>query len=157
MHQRIAIKLLILFGLTLQVKAQNLAGIILEKGSRELVPNALVEIPNGAKVVSDPNGRFQIPVNSWPTEIVVSAFGYETRRVQVKENAAKLEIALTPSAVVLEDALIVASKISEKQKQSPISVEALDLISIREAAAPSFYEALGEYEGGGFDLCEHWL
>ena len=30
MHQRIAIKLLILFGLTLQVKAQNLAGIILE-------------------------------------------------------------------------------------------------------------------------------
>ena len=147
MHQRIAIKLLILFGLTLQVKAQNLAGIILEKGSRELVPNALVEIPNGAKVVSDPNGRFQIPVNSWPTQIVVSAFGYETRRVQVKENAAKLEIALTPSSVVLEDALIVASKISEKQKQSPISVEALDLISIREAAAPSFYEALGNMKG----------
>ena len=73
----------------------------MEKGSREPVPNALVEIPNGAKVVSDPNGRFQIPVSSWPTEMVLSAFGYETRRVQVKENSAKLEITLTPSAVVL--------------------------------------------------------
>lgn len=147
MHYRIAIKLLLLLALSLQVKAQNLSGTIMEKGSREPVPNALVEIPNGAKVVSDPNGRFQIPVSSWPTEMVLSAFGYETRRVQVKENSAKLEITLTPNAVVLEDALIVASKISEKQKQSPISVEALDLISIREAAAPSFYEALGNMKG----------
>ena len=34
-----------------------------------------------------------------------------------------------------------------KQKQAPLTVEALDLISIKEAPALNFYEALGNMKG----------
>tara|TARA_B100000780_G_C21119821_1_gene453475 strand:- start:1042 stop:3492 length:2451 start_codon:yes stop_codon:yes gene_type:complete len=49
--------------------------------------------------------------------------------------------------VVLEEAQIVASRITERQKQAPLTVEALDLLSIQEAPALNFYEALGNMKG----------
>ena len=140
---------LFLFGSSMILTAQTvlISGTVIEKNTKEGIPNALVVAPNGQKALSDGQGDFTLQVDVLPVEIVTSAFGFEPKKIVVTKANKKVEMALESSSVVLQDALIVASKISEKQKQSPISVEALDLLSIREAAAPSFYEALGNMKG----------
>jgi iron complex outermembrane receptor protein len=125
----------------------SLKGKVLEKSSKDPVFNALVEASPSSRALTDVDGNFSLSLATFPSEISVSAFGYEPQKITVKGPTQKLEIVLVPNAVVLDDAEIVASKISEKQKQSPITVEALDIISIKEAAAPSFYEALGNMKG----------
>ncbi len=140
---------LLLFGSSIVLHAQTLLlhGMVVEKSVKEAIPNALVTGPFGQPVFTDGNGAFTIKIDSLPAELVASAFGFEPKKVTITGADKKIELALEPTSVVLEDAQIVASKISEKQKQSPISVEALDLVSIKEAAAPSFYEALGNMKG----------
>ena len=140
---------LFLFGSSMILTAQTvlISGTVIEKNTKEGIPNALVVAPNGQKALSDGQCDFTLQVDVLPVEIVTSAFGFEPKKIVVTKANKKVEMALESSSVVLQDALIVASKISEKQKQSPISVEALDLLSIREAAAPSFYEALGNMKG----------
>ena len=42
---------------------------------------------------------------------------------------------------------VIADRITEKQKQSPLTVESMDLISIKECPTGSFYESLGALKG----------
>ena len=136
-----------MFAFSVHAQTVQIKGKVLEKASKEGVFNALVEGPGAARAITDVDGNFSLMVAAFPVDLSVSAFGYEKRTLTVLNTSQKLEVFLSPNSVVLEDALIVASKISEKQKQSPITVEALDIVSIKEAAAPSFYEALGNMKG----------
>ena len=56
-------------------------------------------------------------------------------------------VGLKPVSTQLSAAQVVGAKISEKQKQAPLTIEALDLVSMKEAPAPNFYEALGAMKG----------
>ncbi len=42
---------------------------------------------------------------------------------------------------------MVGSRISDKQKQAPLTVESMDVIAIREAPSGDFYESLGNLKG----------
>jgi outer membrane receptor protein involved in Fe transport len=48
---------------------------------------------------------------------------------------------------ILGEAVVRGSRISEKQKQSPLTVESLDIIGIRETPSVTFYEGLGSLKG----------
>jgi outer membrane receptor for ferrienterochelin and colicin len=48
---------------------------------------------------------------------------------------------------MLKEVQINASRLSEKTKQSPLTVESMDQIAIRETPAFNFYEGLGQLKG----------
>lgn len=138
-----------LLGLVLAVPsiAQNvrISGNVTDAKTREAVPSAVVTL-GAAKVSTDLEGKFVLPGVSIPGTLVVQAFGYETYRAELR-NFDPVTVRLNPTSLELSEAQIVASKISEKQKQAPLTVEALDLVSMKEAPAPNFYEALGSMKG----------
>jgi outer membrane receptor protein involved in Fe transport len=47
----------------------------------------------------------------------------------------------------LDETLVRGSRISEKLKESPLTIEALDIIGIRETPSANFYEGLGSLKG----------
>jgi outer membrane receptor protein involved in Fe transport len=47
----------------------------------------------------------------------------------------------------LDETLVRGSRISEKLKESPLTIEALDIIGIRETPSANFYEGLGNLKG----------
>ena len=133
--------------LVLPIYAQTarITGTVTDAKTREAVPSAVVTL-GSSKAVTDSDGKFVVQGLRLPTTIAVEAFGFNTYRGEVR-NSDPLSIKLNASSVELAEAQIVASKISEKQKQAPLTVEALDLASMKEAPAPNFYEALGSMKG----------
>lgn len=98
--------------------------------------------------VTDVNGRFEIGVNELPPyTLEVSYLGYLTQTIEVKSLDQNLRFKLSTDQVLLKEAEVIGSRISEKQKQAPLTVESMDVIAIREAASGDFYESLGTLKG----------
>ncbi len=144
-YARILGMLSLVLSATLSAQTARITGTVTDAKTREALPSARVTV-GSIKVVTDFEGAFVVQGVPLPATILVEAFAYEPFRAEVR-NANPLNIKLTASSVELSEAQIVASKISEKQKQAPLTVEALDLVSMKEAPAPNFYEALGSMKG----------
>ena len=64
-----------------------------------------------------------------------------------KGNVSEVKAVLEPDAVLMEEAEVVGSRIDERQKQGPLTVESMDVLAIKEAPSGNFYEGLGNLKG----------
>ena len=126
---------------------ETIKGTVYEQQSRETLIGANVIIPNTGKgTMTDFDGFFQMQVENLPIVIEVSFIGFEKKTITVESTDA-LKIYLGENKQVLSEVVIVDTRLTEKQKQSPITVEAMDVIAIKETPAASFYEGLGALKG----------
>ncbi|MGB0425257.1 MAG: carboxypeptidase-like regulatory domain-containing protein, partial [Flavobacteriales bacterium] len=98
-------------------------------------------------VTTDFDGEFTLQVQSLPVTLVASFIGYNPKEVNVSSADSRIEIKLGTSEILIDEAEIVGERISEKQKQNPLTVESMDAIAIKEAPSGSFYEGLGNLKG----------
>ncbi len=97
---------------------------------------------------TDIDGRFEILTNELPPyTLVISFIGYTAQEIQVKSLDQELKFKLSTDQVLLKEAEVIGSRISDKQKQAPLTVESMDVIAIREAPSGDFYESLGTLKG----------
>ena len=108
---------------------------------------SVVNLSSGQGVTTDFDGLFRLEVNSLPLELKVSFIGYNPKTITVSDLSSKLEIKLMTDQILIEAAEVVGDRISEKQKQAPLTVESMDLIAIKEAPSGNFYEGLGNLKG----------
>ena len=138
------------------VKAQSnyvLKGIVKDELKGDALPGAsiLVNDANGKNIGSvqtDANGKFEIKLSKpTPYRLTVTYVGYVKLEISVKDANSSITIKLKSNQVNLKSFDIVGSRLSQKQKESPLTVEALDAIGIRETPAANFYEGLGQLKG----------
>ena len=98
-------------------------------------------------VTTDFDGQFLLPIAQFPVQLQVSFIGYTLKRVTVQGLDDKLTIKLAPDQILIDAAEVIGERISEKQKQAPLTVESMDVIAIKEAPSGSFYEGLGNLKG----------
>ncbi|HRN37252.1 MAG TPA: TonB-dependent receptor plug domain-containing protein, partial [Flavobacteriales bacterium] len=104
------------------------------------------DMPGGA--VTDLDGRFNLVVEHQPPfTLTVVYFGYKSQEVPVSTLEKDLRVNLEADAVLLKDAEVVRERISDRQKQAPMTVETMDLLAIKEVAGGDFYEGLGNLKG----------
>ena len=117
-----------------------------ELGEAIFSANVIVEgTTNG--VTTDFDGQFLLPVSAFPVKLQVSFIGYSMQTVTVQNATDKLTVKLSPDQVLIDAAEVVGDRISEKQKQAPLTVESMDVLAIKEAPSGSFYEGLGNLKG----------
>jgi outer membrane receptor protein involved in Fe transport len=126
-----------------------LHGTVVDAASGESIIGVVVKVkdaPGGA--VTDLDGKFNLNVTGTPPFTLVATYtGYTTKETTVQDPAKDVRIAMATDAVVLGDAQIVRQRISDKQKQAPLTVESMDLLAIKEVAGGDFYEGLGNLKG----------
>jgi outer membrane receptor protein involved in Fe transport len=130
-------------------RAQNISGKV-TNSSKESLIGAYITVPdiNGIGTISDENGLFKLSVNSFPVTLKVAYLGYDDNLVVVKSPNLKLAIIMKESKEnVLTGAVVKASRITEKQKEAPLTVESIGIKAIKDAPAASFYESLGNLKG----------
>lgn len=92
---------------------------------------------------TDHQGRFALQVNDQPPLVlVISSIGFAPREVTVDQPEATLSIALKEQSVIAGEVVVSASRIEENVLESPVSIEKLNVLGIRESPQPSFYDAL---------------
>lgn len=111
--------------------------------------NISVQI-KGTKVgtITDSTGFFEIKTkNRLPLILVISSLNYETKEVLIESAGSNIHIALATRTVLGDDLVVTASRVAESILKSPVSIEKVDVRTIKETAAPSFYDALENVKG----------
>jgi len=129
--------------------AQSLKGIVKDNKTKEGLIGATIAIKGGnLGTTTDINGNFSLDgINQLPATIIVSYIGYEQKEIQIKNLSDFLTILLSANEQLLKEVSVVESRLTEKQRESALTVEAMDIIAIRQTAAASFYDGLGTLKG----------
>lgn len=138
-----------LFCISVSLKAQTfIKGKVKDAETNEdLIGASIVLKVAKTGVVSDLDGNFTLEVKQpLPVVIVVSFMGYLSQEIEVK-NTKPLTIRLEPVVQTIGEVEITDMRITEKQKQAPLTVETLDQLSIKETPAANFYEGLSHLKG----------
>ncbi len=148
MMKRILLTLFV-FGMLTHVSYSQLEikGLVTDAELKDPIIGATVIIAGTTSgTTTDWDGTFTLSVESLPVDIEVSYIGYENKMVSVVDDQ-RVNVSLSENAVVIEGVEVKASRISEKQKESPLTIEALDIIAIKETPSADFYDGLGALKG----------
>jgi len=124
-------------------------GAIIDQGSGETLVGATVMIKATLEgTTTDLDGRFSFDTKEQlPVQLTISYIGYETQLVEYTGKEKKFKVQLTPSATMLEQFEIADMRISDKQKQEPLTVERMDVLAIKETPSDNFYDGLAALKG----------
>lgn len=133
---------------TASLAQTNLVGFVKDAETGEPMFSASVVVDGTTQgVMTDFDGRFRLTVPSLPVTLNVTFIGYTLKQVKVTQANQRINVKLVPDQVLIETAEVVGERISEKQKQAPLTVETMDALAIKEAPTGSFYEGLGNLKG----------
>ncbi len=125
-------------------------GTVVDEATREPLIGANVVIRGTvAGVATNVNGEFVLRTSqSLPFTLRISSVGYSSQEVEVTEdNLTNIRVRLREQAFFGSEVVLSASRVEQDVLQSPVSIERMDVIAIRESAAPSFYDAIGNLKG----------
>lgn len=141
------------FGLLLQIASAQISGTVIDKRDNQPAVGANVVIKQDGQIIdgvsTDINGKFRLnPRNiTYPVDLEISYMGSKTQTVRVLSPGEVSVIRLDEDKTTLGEVTVVEQRLSQKQKESALSVVALDVKAINESPAASFYESLGNLQG----------
>ena len=137
----------LLFTISNSFSQTTIKGKIFDSQTNEDLIGATIKIVNsGFGCVTDFNGEFILKTNlKLPLSLQVSYIGYEAKSVNLNENE-YLKVYLKSKDLQLK-AVEVLGGISKKLKESPLSIESMDINDIKQTSATNFYEGLSHMKG----------
>ncbi len=131
------------------VNAQTVSGTIRDNTTNETLFGATAVIKGTTEgAVSDIDGNFKFTTAApTPFTLVISYLGYLPFEYIVNTIDKPIAIKLKQNETLLKEVTVSETRITEKQKESALTVEALDVIAIKETPAANFYEGLGQLKG----------
>jgi iron complex outermembrane receptor protein len=130
--------------------AQEIKGRVVEAKSGEAIIMANVIFKGtttGTSTNFDGDFTLSLGKQSLPVTLEVSFIGFQKKEIVVKSLNKPLIIELKEDSEMLASVDIIEQRLSAKQRESALTVEALDALAIKETPAANFYEALGNLKG----------
>lgn len=127
----------------------QISGTIRAGDNGEKLAGVQVTIPGTAVgAYTNEKGFFTLDAPaSPPFELRVVYLGYDTLDFTVESADKELDLELLPREVLLGEVKIVGQSIDEKEKTSPLTVESMGSIAIRQTPSADFYAALSNLKG----------
>ncbi len=143
--------IILLFSFTIfsQNNLLQITGEINDKKTNGALVGAIVQI-KGSNVVTttNPDGKFVLKTAlKFPFTILVSIIGYENQEFLVDNEKSSINLHLNPSVLLINEVVVSASKTEESILKSSVAIDKLDIITIRETPAPTFFDALENVKG----------
>ncbi|KQM63887.1 TonB-dependent receptor [Pedobacter sp. Leaf216] len=143
--------LLLMCTINIAAQAQSItvSGTVKDKQSKEGLAGVSLTIKGqSGGTASTANGSFTFTTTAKvPFTLVASYVGYGSVEQQVNGSTSGISLELETAVVLGGDVVVSASRTPERILESPVSIERMSAASIREIAAPSFYDALNNMKG----------
>jgi outer membrane receptor protein involved in Fe transport len=99
--------------------------------------------------ITNNEGIFTLSFNEKkPVKIRFSYIGYATQIIEVNpEQATEINVSMKEEFLQANEVVISASRIQERIIESPVSIEKMDLVTLREAPATNVYEGMVMFKG----------
>jgi len=148
------IKSLILITISLILSSQFLPaqevlrGEITDQTTGEALIGANVFVSDTAiGTVTEWDGTFQLKVPQLPVDLEFKYVGYNSIKLTVTNAKEKIMVAMEPSAILIDAVQVTGNRITQKRRESPLTIESIDLLDIKESTSNDFYEGLGALKG----------
>ncbi len=142
--------LLMVFG-TASLMAQTIISGSVKDGATQETLAGVNIIVKGKVIgtISDVNGAYNLKVTQAPPFTLVFSFiGFRTQEVEIKDaNTTGLDILLEEESLLGQEVVVAASRIEESILKSPVTIEKMDILAIKQTAAPDFYDGLANVKG----------
>ncbi|GAB1463496.1 TonB-dependent receptor domain-containing protein [Pedobacter sp.] len=125
------------------------SGTVTDKLTKEPIPGVSVTV-KGKTIGSstDQNGKFSFSTTEKPPfTLSVTFVGFNTVERQITGAASNLSFELESGAILGQEVVVSASRTPERILESPVTIERIGQAQIKEAAAPSFYDAIQNIKG----------
>jgi outer membrane receptor protein involved in Fe transport len=127
------------------VHSQTIRGKVVDQNKAALTGAVVFQKGTSNGVVTDYDGEYSIKVSQLPTTLVVKYVGFADQEIAVRNTdfiLLEMSQADFGPTIIIKD-----TRITEKQKQNPLTVERMDLTAIKNSASGNFYEGLGALKG----------
>ncbi len=123
----------------------TLRGEVFDEYTGEPIIGANVIIQGSTTGTStDFDGQFTLKTNlDLPLTLLFSFTGYETVKLLVEDASIFTRTKLSEATILIDAIQVTGSRILDKQKESPLTVESMDLLAIRSTPSANFYDGLG--------------
>ncbi|WP_190242644.1 TonB-dependent receptor [Hymenobacter lapidiphilus] len=98
---------------------------------------------------TDQQGNFRVSTDfaNGPVTLVFSYVGFDTREIQLQAPEQALNVGLTPSATLLNETIVSASRIEENILRAPVTIDKLSTRQIERITTPEILSGLGQLKG----------
>ncbi len=130
--------------------AQNTVnGIVKDNQTGELMFGTAVVIKGTTEgATTDFDGKFSFTTQKeLPVTLQISFIGFATKEIVYTTSSQNIKILLEPEQMTLETVEVQDSRLSDKMKEAPQTIETMDFIAIKETPSADFYEGLGHLKG----------
>ncbi len=140
---------LIFISFSAAIAQTTLKGSVVDTKTNEKLIGVSVLVKGSTKgAQTDYDGQFVLKTTAeLPLVLVVKYLGYESKEINVTDTKAKINVKLSKSEKALKEVSVRDSRITEKIKQNPLTVETMDAIAIKTTPAANFYEGLAHLKG----------
>jgi iron complex outermembrane recepter protein len=127
----------------------TIKGEMLDERTNEALIGANIIVKGTASgTITDYDGAFEIKTDqSFPLTLSISYIGYTDKDIVVSAADKRVVVKLSENAITTEVIEVKGSRISDKQKESPLTIESMDILAIKETPNVSFYDGLGALKG----------
>lgn len=127
----------------------TVSGTVKNNKTQETVSAVSVTIKGtSAGSFTDDKGNYKITtVQKLPFTLVFSSVGYTNKEMQVTSNGQVVNVDFEPMYTVGQEIVVSASRVPERIMESPVSIERISGMALRQAPAPTYYEILANTKG----------
>ncbi len=122
----------------------TLKGFVLDANNNEAIIGANVIISGTTTgTITDWDGSFEFTTDEAPPlSLTISYIGYANQDVIVNDLS-EIKIMMAESTTIIEEIVVKGQRVSDEQKKAPLTIESLDILSIKETPSSNFYQGLG--------------
>ncbi len=139
-----------LFPVLVHAQSNNtISGNVKSSAENQNIP-AVSIIVKGSNLgtYTDDRGNFKIrDLQKLPVTLVFSSVGFANKEVGVTTASQSVQVLLDPASGLTVDVVVSASRFPERILESPVSIERVNLATIRNTPSPSYYDVIGNLKG----------
>jgi len=141
--------LMVLAGVTSAVAQSTVSGKVKDTAGEGLSGVNIVVKGTVTGTITNNNGDFSLKVSQAPPFTLSFSFiGFQSQELEIKDaNTSNIDITLEEQTLLGQEVVVSASRIEESILKSPVTIEKMDLLAIRQTATADFYDALANMKG----------
>jgi len=143
------ITITLLAALTLQAQKTTISGTVRNSINDERIAAVSISTSDNAfGTFTNDKGNFLLTLpGTFPIFLTVSSIGFESQTIRLSAPAMSLDIQLQPVFMLEKGFTFAATKSPIKYLESPVTVEQMNAIDVRNSATPGFYEGITNLKG----------
>ena len=127
----------------------SVTGTVIDANTNEPIPGVNIKVVGNVTGTStDFDGKFSFNTSDeLPIVLEFTFVGFERKVVDITENDQDITVSLNESHSVLDEVVVSASRTPESIRESPVTIERMDVRDIKNSSSANFYTGLQNLKG----------